>query len=118
MPLRTLASAALAAGILAADLVALTLFLNPGASLRRDAGGLLLAFFLPWVAALTPALFLLTLLGAAFRFWPRARAPWPRLPWFTSLALAAVAGACALFWVNLFNYRHSIPVEFLSALAA
>jgi predicted AlkP superfamily phosphohydrolase/phosphomutase len=118
MPLRTLASAVLASLILAADLVALTLFLNPGASLAQDAGGLLLALFLPCVAAATPALFLLTLLGAAFRFWPRARAPWPKLPWFTSLALAAVSSACALFWVNLWNYRHSIPVEFLSALAA
>ena len=116
--LRSALSAALASVILAADLVALTLYLNPGASLARDAGGLLLAFFLPCVAAATPALFLLTLLGAAFRFWPRARAPWPRLPWFTSLALTTVSAACALFWVNLWNYRHSIPVEFLSALAA
>jgi predicted AlkP superfamily phosphohydrolase/phosphomutase len=118
MPLRTAASAWLASLILAADLVALTLFLNPEASLLGDAGGLLLAFFLPCVALGTPALFLLALLGATFRFWPRARAPWPRLPWFTTFALAAVAAACTLFWVNLWNYRHSIPVEFLSALAA
>ncbi len=118
MLLRTAASAALASLILGADLVSLTLFLNPDASLGRDAGGLVQALFLPCVALATPALFLLALLGAAFRFWPRARAPWPRLPWFTTLALASVSAACALFWVNLWNYRHSIPLEFLRALAA
>lgn len=117
MLLRTLASAALAASVLAADVVLLTLFLNPDVSLGRDAGGLLLALFLPWLAVGTAALFLLSLLGAAVRFWPQARPPWPRLPWLTSLALASVSAAAALFWVNLWNYRHSIPAEFLGALA-
>lgn len=118
MLLRTLASAALASCLLAADVVALTLFLNPDASLGGDMGGLLLALFLPCVALVAPALFVLTLLGALVRFWPRARAPWPGLPWFTTLALASVSAAAALFWVNVWNYRHSIPAEFLRALAA
>jgi predicted AlkP superfamily phosphohydrolase/phosphomutase len=118
MLLRTLASAALAASVLAADLVALTLFLNPEASLRRDGGGLLLALFLPCLLVATPALLLVSLAGAAFRFWPRARPPWPRLPWLTSLAFVSLLGACVLLWANLWNYRHSIPAEFLRALAA
>jgi predicted AlkP superfamily phosphohydrolase/phosphomutase len=118
MLLRTLASAALAASVLAADVAALTLFLNPQATLRRDALGLLLALFVPCLLVATPALLALSLLGAGFRFWPRARPPWPRLPWLTSLAFASVTAACALFWANLWNYRHSIPAEFLRALAA
>src|SRR5688572_10681311 len=118
MLLRTLASAALASSVLAADVVALTLFLNPEASLRRDGGGLLLALFLPCLLVVTPALLGLSLLGAGFRFWPRARPPWPRLPWLTSLAFASVTAACALFWANLCNYRHSIPAQFLRALVA
>lgn len=118
MPLRTLASAALASCVLAAALVGLTLFLNPDASLGRDAAGLLLALFLPCVAVVTPALFVLTLLGALIRFWPRGPAPWPGLPWFTTLALVSVTLSAVLFWVNVWNYRHSIPAEFLRALAA
>src|SRR6185503_19522453 len=118
MVLRTMASAALASTLLAVNLVALTLFLNPAASLRHDTGGLFLAFFLPAVVAGTPALFLVSLLGWAVRFWPRARAPWPPLPWLTTLSCVATGTAAALFWVNLWNYRHSIPVEMLRALAA
>ena len=116
--LRTLRSAALASTLLAVNLVALTLFLNPGASLRRDFAGLFLAFFLPAVVVGTAGLFVVTLLGALVRFWPRARAPWPAFPWITTLACVATGVAAALFWVNLWNYRHSIPLEMLRALAA
>jgi predicted AlkP superfamily phosphohydrolase/phosphomutase len=116
--LRTLRSAALASTLLAVNLVALVLFLNPGASLRRDAGGLFLAFFLPAVLVGTAGLFVVTLLGALVRFWPRARAPWPAMPWITTLACVATGASAALFWVNLWNYRHSIPLEMLRALAA
>lgn len=116
--LRTFRSAALASTLLAVNLVALTLFLNPEASLRRDALGLLLAFFLPAVVVGTAGLFVVTLLGALVRFWPRARPPWPAFPWITTLACVSTAVAAVLFWVNLWNYRHSIPLEMLRALAA
>jgi predicted AlkP superfamily phosphohydrolase/phosphomutase len=119
MILRTLASAALAASVLAADLVVLTLFLNPGASLSRDAWGLLVALFLPYATTGTAALALLAALGATLRFWPaHARRPVESLPWFTSLALVATSVAAALFWLNLVSYSHAIPEEFVRSLAA
>jgi hypothetical protein len=114
MLLRTLASAAVAATILAADLVLLTLFLNPEATLRRDGAALLLSIFLPYLALLTAGFALLALMGAAFRGWPRGpRPPVPGLPWFASLTFLTLTAAAGLFWLNLVSYRHSVPAEAL-----
>lgn len=120
--MRTLASAALASSLLAADLVLLTLFLNPEATLRRDGLALLVSLFLPYVVA--GALALAVCAAALFALRGGA-APGRRprrhivqgLPGFGGMALTALVGAAALFWFNLFGYRHSIPVESLRALA-
>lgn len=118
MPLRTLASAALAASLLALDLVLLTLYLNPGASLAADAVGLLLALFLPYAAAGSALFALLAALAASLRGKTRLPRPTlPGLPGFTALVLLAEVAAAALFWHNLLSYRHSIPIEFVRALA-
>ena len=117
--LRATASAALAGSFLAADVVLLTLFLNPGATLRRDGLGLLVSMFLPYLAMATGGLGLLALLGAAVRGWPQApRPPIEGLPWFTTLTFLALGASTALFWVNLLAYRHSIPPEALRGLLA
>jgi Type I phosphodiesterase / nucleotide pyrophosphatase len=116
---KTLASAALAASVLAADLVVLVLFLNPAVELRREAPSLLLSFFLPAVVVATAALMGVASLGALIRFWPRTtRAPLAGHPWFTTLMLASTAVAAGLYWLNLLSYRHSIPVESLRSLFA
>jgi predicted AlkP superfamily phosphohydrolase/phosphomutase len=116
---RSAASAALAASLLAADLVLLTLFLNPEATLRRDGLGLLLSLFLPYLVLGTAAFTVLALLGAVVRGWPRApRPPIEGLPGFTTLTFLALAASTALFWVNLLAYRHSVPPEALRGLLA
>jgi predicted AlkP superfamily phosphohydrolase/phosphomutase len=119
MLLRTIASASAAASILAADVVLLTLFLNPEATLRRDGAALLVSLFLPYLALGTAAFALLALADAVFRGWPRApRPPLPGLPGFASLSFLALAAAGGLFWLNLVSYRHSVPAEALRGLAA
>jgi hypothetical protein len=117
MPGRVLASAALAASLLAGDLVLLATFLNPEASLRRDGVALAVALFAPYAAAGTVVLWLLAL--AARLTWRRggpSRPPLEALPWFTTLAMLAVSAAAVLFWSNLVGYRHSIPLPFLRGL--
>jgi predicted AlkP superfamily phosphohydrolase/phosphomutase len=47
----------------------------------------------------------------------RAREIVQGLPGFGGMVLVALAIAAGLFWFNLFSYRHSMPVEFLRALA-
>jgi predicted AlkP superfamily phosphohydrolase/phosphomutase len=119
MLLRTIASAAVAAAILAADLVLLTLFLNPEATLRRDGLALLVSLFLPYLVLGSAGFTLLVLAGAAFRGRPRApRPPLPGLPWFASLAFLSLATMAGLFWLNLVSYRHCVPAESLRGLAA
>jgi len=119
MILRTVASAAVAATILAADVVLLILFLNPEATLRHDGAALLLSIFLPYLVLATAGFALVALTGAAFRGWPRGtRPPLPGLPWFASLTFLALAAAAGLFWLNLVSYRHSVPAESLRGLAA
>jgi predicted AlkP superfamily phosphohydrolase/phosphomutase len=111
-------SAALAASLLAADVVLLTLYLNPDARPGADAPALLLSLFLPYLAAGSALFATLAALGVALRAWPRASRPTlPGLPGLTGFALLAQVLAAALFWHNLLSYRHSIPVEFVSALA-
>ena len=116
---KTLASAALAASVLAADLVVLVLFLNPGVELRREGAALFLSLFVPGFVVGGAALTGVATLGALARFWPRAtRPPLAGHPWFTTSMLSATAAAAALYWLNLLAYRHSIPVESLRGLFA
>jgi predicted AlkP superfamily phosphohydrolase/phosphomutase len=119
MPRRTLVSAALASSLFAADVVLLTLFLNPEAAPAREAAPLARALLLPYVVGGAALLTLLALGWALLRGSPHApRPPLPGLPWFTPLALIAVAAAAALFWLNLLSYRYSIPAEVVPAVAA
>lgn len=115
---RTLQSASLAASILAGSLVVLTLYLNPSLQLRDEIGPLFVSIFLPYLLAGTVVLLVLALAGGLVR-WPLApRPPLPSVPWFTSLALLATLVAAALYWLNLWEYRHSIPLDLLRGLTA
>jgi predicted AlkP superfamily phosphohydrolase/phosphomutase len=119
MPRRTLVSAALASSLFAADVVLLTLFLNPEAAPAREAAPLARALLLPYVVGGTALLTLFALAWTGLRGSSHApRPPLPGLPWFTPLALIAVAAAAALFWLNLLSYRYSIPAELVRAVAA
>jgi hypothetical protein len=114
---KTFASAALAAGMLAGDLVVLTLFLNPSLEPRAEILALVLSIFLPAFLAGTLGLLVVALLATLVRFWPRAtRPPVEGRPWFTTLMFVACAAAAALFWQSLLGYRHSIPLDFLRGL--
>jgi Type I phosphodiesterase / nucleotide pyrophosphatase len=119
---RTLASAALAASLFAADVVVLTLFLDADAVLHRDGLALLLSLFLPYALAGTA---LLASAAAGVRALRDAPPPTGRtthivygLPGFGGMALLALMAAAALFWFNLFSYRHAIPAESVRGLAA
>ncbi|HVQ28474.1 MAG TPA: alkaline phosphatase family protein [Vicinamibacteria bacterium] len=115
---RTLQSAFLAASILAGSLVVLTLYLNPSILLRDEIKALFVAIFLPYVLAGTGLLLVLALAANLVR-WPLApRPPLPSVPWFTSLALITTVGSAALYWLNLWEYRHSIPLDLLRGLTA
>jgi len=116
--LRALAAAGLAAFLLAADLVLLTLFLNPEATLRGDGLALLTALLLPWTLLALPFLWLAVVVSGALPGWPRtARPPLEALPGFTTAALLSLSAAAGAFWLNLVSYRHSVPLEVLSPLA-
>jgi predicted AlkP superfamily phosphohydrolase/phosphomutase len=115
---RILGSAAVAAGLLASDLVLLVLFLNPDVSLRREAVSLFVSLLLPYVVGATLLFTTLALALSALGAPRLPRPPLPSWPWFTGLASAAVSIAAVLFWWNLFSYRYSIPVEFVRALTA
>jgi predicted AlkP superfamily phosphohydrolase/phosphomutase len=115
---RTLQSASLSASVLAGSLVVLTLYLNPGLSPFLEAGALFLSLLLPALLAATAAFFLLALLGTGLGTGLTLRPPLPSVPWFTSLALLATSASAALYWINLFEYRHSIPLESLRGLTA
>jgi len=114
---RLVASAAIAAALLASDVVLLTLYLAPEARLRREAIALLLSLWSPVVTAASMSFLavglLLTWVG------PRvARPPVPGLPFFTLFAFLQATVAAVLYWLNLLGYRHSIPVPFVQALGA
>lgn len=115
MVLRTAASAALAGALLAADLVLLTAYLNPGVSLRRDAIPLALCLFGPLLLASAAGLLLLAALLTPLGV-RAARPPVEGLPWFTTFAVVSTAAATGLYVTNLVGYRHSLPLEFLHAL--
>ena len=115
---RTLQSALLASSILAGSLVVLTLYLNPSLQLRDELGALFVVIFLPYALVGTAVLLLLALAASLVR-WPLApRPPLPSVPWFTSLALLSTLVSAALYWRNLWEYRHSIPLELLRGLTA
>jgi predicted AlkP superfamily phosphohydrolase/phosphomutase len=114
---RTFLSAALVSALLAGDIVALTLLLNPTANLVGDARAMIFVLFLPYAVGGTAAFFLLSLGLAALGRPHMRRPPVEGLPWFASLSLAALSLAAALHGWNLFNYRHSLPTEFVQALA-
>ena len=115
---RTLQSASLAACVLAGTLVVLTLYINPSLELRAELGALFVSIFLPYLLAGTAVLLLLALAGSVVR-WPLVpRAPLPSVPWFTSLALLTTLVSAALYWLNLWEYRHSIPLDLLRGLTA
>jgi predicted AlkP superfamily phosphohydrolase/phosphomutase len=118
MARRTAISAAVSAGLLALNLVTLTLFLNPGLGLFAELPGLLRGLFLPYFAGAFGLLLGAALLAATFRFWPEVtRPPVESLPWFGSLNMVACAAAAALYWLNLLSYRWSIPPDSVRALA-
>ncbi len=119
MARRTLASAALAAGTGAASLCALVLLLNPEPPLWRVLPALVLCLFLPWALLGTLVLALLAALASAARWWARPFRPVVAgRPFFASLAFLALAAVAALYWHNLFGYRHAIPVDAVRAIAA
>jgi predicted AlkP superfamily phosphohydrolase/phosphomutase len=116
---RMLGSAALAGSLVAATAVLLTLFLNPDVRPLREVWPLAVALFMPaWLVSFA------LLVGAILvvrplPWWRQPRqSPVPELPGMTTTSLVAGAIASVLYWQNLFQYRHSIPVESVSALAA
>jgi predicted AlkP superfamily phosphohydrolase/phosphomutase len=115
---RTLRSAFLASSLLAADIVILVLYLNPEARLARDGAGLLESLFVPYTLAGGAAFFAIAFAAGLSGWSPVGRPPFPRLPWVTTLAVAALSLASGLLWLNLLCYRHSIPTEFVRGLAA
>ena len=73
-----------------ADLVLLTLFLNPEVTLRGDAWALLTSLLPPWAAMALPGLWLVVAVSAVLPGWPRAvRPPLEALPGLTTAALVA-----------------------------
>src|SRR5687768_11234541 len=116
---RSLQSATLAAALFASHIVLLTLYLNPGAGLRRDGAALTLVLFFPYLAAGCVLFGTVIAATRALSRHPGARRPpIEGLPYFTTLAFAACATSALLFWSNLWSYRHSIPQEYVRGLAA
>jgi len=115
---RTLQSASLAASVLAGSLVVVTLYLNPSLQLRAEAPALFVSLFLPYLLAGTAVLWLPAVAANLMRLTFVPRPPLPSVPWFTSLALLMTLASAALYWLNLWEYRHSIPLELLRGLTA
>src|SRR6266581_3194014 len=91
---RTVRSAAVASWLVAANLVVLTLYLNPEVTLLGEATALFLSLFLPYALLGTSAFLVFTLFHAAFRFGPRPGSllrGWPWLGSFLSLAVTATS---------------------------
>ncbi|MCM2257216.1 MAG: alkaline phosphatase family protein [Vicinamibacteria bacterium] len=119
MARRTAISAAVSAGLLALNVVTLTLFLNPELSLFAEWPALVSGLFLPYFAGAFALSLGAALVAATFRFWPEVtRPPIESLPWFGSLTLVTTSLAAALYWLNLLSYRWSIPPASVRALAA
>lgn len=115
---RPLRSAAVASSLLAANLVVLTLYLNPDLTLRSEARALFLCLFLPYLLLGTAALLLLALVQSLFRFWRRPPSLIPGWSWLGTFLLVEMAATASAYAFNLLSYRHSVPVDSLRALAA
>jgi predicted AlkP superfamily phosphohydrolase/phosphomutase len=113
---RTLASAAIAGALFAAQLVVLTLHLDPELPLGSEAPALALSIFLPY--ALIAFLGLSTVaVGVSYlRGLPPVRPPFRKLPWLTALTLIATLVSAGLYAYNLAAYRLCVPRESLPAL--
>jgi hypothetical protein len=119
MARRSLLSAAIAGLLLALHIALLTLFLNPAASLARDGAALLVSLVLPYAIAGTVVFgVLVLLLGRLARGRTGRRPPVEGAPWLATLAFLVTVTGAALYWTNLFSYRHSIPSECVRGLAA
>jgi predicted AlkP superfamily phosphohydrolase/phosphomutase len=113
---QTVGSAAVSAAILAAEIVLLVLYLNPRVSPWREAPFLAAFLFLPYVLAAGLGFLGVALVGTLLR-WPRApRPPLEYMPWFTTLCFLALSAGAVLYWLNLWSYRHSIPLELVGPL--
>src|SRR5260221_6082327 len=115
---RPLRSAAVASSLLAANLVVLTLYLNPDLTLRDETRALFLCLFLPYLLLGMAVLLVLALLQTLFRFWAR---PAPLLPgwwWLGPFLLVRTAATAAAYTHHPVSYRPSVPVHPLRALAA
>lgn len=118
MKRRALASAMLAASVLAASLCVLALDLNPALGLFREMPALVLCLFLPWALGGTLVLALVAALALALRRRPGpVRSVIQGWPYLGLLTFVALGVAAVLYWHNLLSYRHSIPVDALRALA-
>src|SRR5262245_36469227 len=115
---RRLISAATASALFAADVVLLTLALNPEIRASAEWKPLLTALFLPYWLGGALLLLLLAAVLALVRVWPEELLPpIAALPSFTTFACCVVGAAAALFETNLHVYRESIPLESAAALA-
>ena len=116
---RRILSAAIAAALLAANLVLLALILNPEIEALPELPALAIALFLPyWVLGFLGMLALALLLGL-FRFWPaNLRAPLPGLPSFAAFAFMALAVASELSRYNREALRDALSAETVFALGA
>jgi predicted AlkP superfamily phosphohydrolase/phosphomutase len=107
-----------AASILASTPTFITLYLNPSLKASRESISLFAALFLPHFVM---ALALVGLWGAMVGlFMPRRsdrHPPVSDFPGFTRNSSFAVVGSAALYWFNLWQYRHSIPLEIARTLA-
>jgi predicted AlkP superfamily phosphohydrolase/phosphomutase len=118
MSARTLASALFAALLLASGVVLLVLFLNPELTLRHDGAALVAWLLLPYLLPVAVVFRLVSFLAGLVMPARPHRPILPALPGFSLLSLLALLAVSALFWFNLWVFRHSIPVASLHRLAA
>src|SRR5260221_10925817 len=104
---RPLRSAAVASSLLAANLVVLTLYLNPDLRLRGEARALFLCLFLPYLLLGTAVLLLLALVPTLFRFWSRPPPLLPGWPWLGSFLLVEAASNPSVFSLHPLHFPHS-----------
>ncbi len=116
---RRILSAAIAAALLATNLVLLALILNPEIAALAELPALGLALFLPyWILGFVGMLALALLLGL-IRFWPpNLRAPLPGLPSFAAFVFVALVIAAELFGYNRESLRDALSAETVFALGA
>ncbi|MBN2372097.1 MAG: alkaline phosphatase family protein [Vicinamibacteria bacterium] len=108
-----------ASSILALSPALIALYLNPNLKLSREALALFAVLVLPHLG---PAFVLVglwgTILGLFLSRRTDRRSPIPGLPGFTRHAAFGIVASAALYWFNLWQYRHSVPLETARAFAA